>query len=165
MKNQIINIDPDYKYGTLIELLPIKKDDLPSGHRPEWYGKYIYPTTLKSTMKEKLDWSEYMRNNWKIIYPEYATEYKFGRILYWHLPKSHCLLIKRNREWFKEKYPKFKEFWDQVLELRNDPIKKQQLIEEIAQKEVIRCNKINKKIEKIQVPVKQVSYAEMFDSD
>lgn len=163
-----IEVNPLYKYGCLIELVPIKKDDLPPSHRIEWYGKYIYPTELGTTREEKIAWGEYMRLNWKTIYPELAHEYKFARVLYWHLSKSHCLLIKRNREWFKEKYPKFKEFWDQVLMYRDDPIKKQELIAQLAREEVTREEKKvareEKKVSKPQ-PQEKINYAAMFDSD
>jgi len=163
-----IEINPLHKYGCLIELIPIRKDDLPPSHRIEWYGKYIYPTELDATREEKITWAENMRVNWKTIYPELSTEYKFARVLYWHLSKSHCLLIKRNREWFKEKYPKFKEFWDQVLIYRDNPIKKQELIDQIAKEEAIREEK---KVIKAQTelnkvkPKEQINYAAMFDSD
>jgi len=165
-QNQTIFVDPLYKYGTMIELVPIKKDDLPPSHRIEWYGKYIYPTELTGTIEDKVEWAEWMRCNWKEIYPEFATEYKFARVLYWHLSKSHCLLIKRNREWFKEKYPKFKEFWDQVLDLRNDTIKKQELIDKIAREECVKFAKQEKRAEnKVikQIPV--ITHKQMFESD
>jgi len=163
-----IEINPLYKYGCLIELIPIKKDDLPPSHRIEWYGKYIYPTELATTREEKIAWAENMRVHWKTVYPELSTEYKFARVLYWHLSKSHCLLIKRNREWFKEKYPKFKEFWDQVLMYRDNPVKKQELIEQIAKEEVAREEK---RLNKAQIallkpkPQEKINYAAMFDSD
>ena len=171
-QNKPIYVDPSYKYGTMIELLPIKKDDLLDHHRIEWYGKYIYPTELAVSMKDKVEWAEWMRCNWKEVYPEFATDYKFGRVLYWNLSKSHCYLIKRNREWFKEKYPKFKEFWDQVLELRNDPIKKQQLIDKIAKEESDKLVKQEKrsimnkiKLENMNVNVNVKATENMFDSD
>ncbi len=167
-QGQPIEVNPLYKYGCLIELIPIKKDDLPPSHRIEWYGKYIYPTELATTREEKIAWAENMRLNWKTIYPELSTEYKFARVLYFHLSKSHCYLIKRNREWFKEKYPKFKEFWDQVIMYKSDPEKKQQLIEQIAREECVREEKkvakaITKSIQTKTSP--QVDYTAMFDSD
>ena len=171
-QNKSIYVDPSYKYGTMIELLPIKKDDLLDHHRIEWYGKYIYPTELAVSMKDKVEWAEWMRCNWKEVYPEFATDYKFGRVLYWNLSKSHCYLIKRNREWFKEKYPKFKEFWDQVLELRNDPVKKQELIDKIAKEESDKLVKQEKraimnkiKLENMNVNVNVKTSDHMFDSD
>lgn len=162
-----IYVNPLYKYGCVIELIPIKKDDLPENHCIEWYGKYIYPTELNVTREEKIDWAENMKINWKTIYPELATEYKFNRILYWHLSKSHCYLIKRDREWFKEKYPKFKEFWDQVLMYRNDPIKKQELIDQIAKEEMKKEEKkpVIKPVIKPEIVKPALNYSSLFDSD
>jgi len=167
-QGQTIEVNPLYKYGCLIELIPIKKDDLPPSHRIEWYGKYIYPTELATTREEKIAWGEYMRVHWKEIYPELSTEYKFARVLYWNLSKSHCLLIKRNREWFKEKYPKFKEFWDQVLLYKNNPDKKKELIEQIAREECVREEKkVAREVKKVakSESTPQINYAAMFDSD
>jgi len=163
-QNKNIYVDPLHKYGTMIELIPNKKDDLPAHHQIEWYAKYIYPTELNGTIKDKIEWAESMRCNWKNAYPELSTEYKFGRILYWHLSKSHCYLIKRDREWFKRSYPKFKEFWDQVIELRNNPVKKQELIDKIAHDEI---NKVEKKLKRLETKVvkENMNYANMFDSD
>jgi putative phage-type endonuclease len=161
-----IEVNPLFKYGCLIELIPIKKDDLPPAHRIEWYGKYIYPTELATTREEKIAWAENMRVNWKTIYPELSTEYKFARVLYWNLSKSHCLLIKRNREWFKEKYPKFKEFWDQVLLYKSNPEKKQELIEQIAREECARQEKkVVREEKKLAKPEPKINYVAMFDSD
>jgi putative phage-type endonuclease len=160
-QGEIIDINPLYKYGVLIELIPIKKDDLLPSHRIEWYGKYIYPTELNATRDEKILWAEDMRLNWKEKYPELATEYKFARILYWHLEKSHCYLIKRDRKWFAEKYPKFKEFWNQVLEYRNNHHKKQELIDQIARTE---SEQEKKRIVKQQNQIKR-NLTDMFDSD
>jgi len=157
-KNSFVN--PLYKFGTMIELIPIKKPNMPDHHQIEWYGKYIYPTELNCTIQDKVEWAEWMRCNWKTVYPELANEYKFARVLYWHLSKSHCYLIKRDKEWFKRSYPKFKEFWDQVIELRNNPIKKQELIDKIAREEIIKMEKNNKKVEK-----EKLNYINMFDSD
>ena len=117
----------------MIELEPINKE-IPEKHKPEWYGAYIYPTDLSISLDDKVEWAQNMKKNWKTLYPEYATEYKFGKILYYHLNHSHCYLVKRDRKWFRETLPRFKEFWDQVLEYRNDPIKKQELIDEMAKK-------------------------------
>ena len=159
-QNIKIDINDRFKYGTLIELIPIKMDSLPDKHKIEWYGKYIYPTKLDCTLDDKIKWAENMRKSWKTIYPEYATEYKFARILYWHLEKSHCYLIKRDRQWFKNKLPLFQNFWDEVEMYKNNPEKKQILINEMAAEE----EKKELKKQKV-VDIKKLSYKDMFDSD
>ena len=156
-QNQIIEIDKKYKYGTLIELLPINTDEIKKTHKKEWYGKYIYPTTLKCSIKDKIKWGEYMKENWQTIYPEYSKEYKFGKILYWHLEQSHNVLIKRDREWFKENLPKFQKFWDQVEKYKNDPKLFEEFKKELKEKEkpIIQKEKI----------IKIKNYNEFFNSD
>jgi len=150
-QNKKIEIKDEFKYGCLIELIP-KNKDLPNNEKIEWYGKYIYPTILDTTIDKKIEWAEYMKNNWESIYPEFVTDYKFNKILYWHLEKSHCYLIKRDKRWFLENYHKFKETWDQVLFYRDNTEEKQKLIneeEEKKSKKIIRKDNISKK-EKMQ---------------
>ena len=64
------------------------------------------------------------------------------------MEKSHCILIKRDRKWFNEKIPKFAAFWDEVLEYRNIPEKKQELIDLIAAQEAEKERKKQEKREK-----------------
>ena len=136
-----IKIDPRLEYGTLIELMPINKE-IPDDEKMEWYAAYIYPDKMDCSLDEKVEWALNMKENWKQIYPEYANDYKFGKILYYHMQQSHCYLVKRDRKWFRENLPKFAAFWDQVLSYRNDPVKKQMLIDQIASEELAAKKKI-----------------------
>ena len=136
----VIEIDPQLEYGTLIELLPIDKE-LKSYEKIEWFGAYIYCDKLACSLDEKICWAQDMKRNWKTYYPEYAKDYTFGKILYYHLQQSHCYLVMRDREWFKEALPRFAKFWDVVLMYRNDPVKRQELIDSLALKIVEAKNK------------------------
>lgn len=158
-QNRIKKIDNKLTYGTLIELLPLAIE-IPQDHKIEWYGKYIYPIDLTNSIQDKINWAQDMKLTWKEKYPEYAKEYKFGRILYWHLEQSHCYLIQRDRAWFANNLYKFQAFWDQVEKYKNDPIAKQQLIDEIAREE-------NKKQERLSIKKNIVNKTcdQMFDSD
>lgn len=146
-------IDPRLEVGALIELLPIDESIVPEGEKIEWYGKYIYPPDLLLDLKQKTEWAINMKATWQTHYPNLAKEYRFGKILYYHLEQSHCYLVKRDREWFKSKLPKFKEFWDKVEYYRANPDKLYE-IEEEKKKE-----KLKKKKEKEKKMMK------MFDSD
>ena len=73
-------INPKLEYGALIELEPVNKE-IPEGHKPEWYGAYIYPDRMDTELEQKIEWAVNMKKNWKTIYPEYAKDYKFGKIL------------------------------------------------------------------------------------
>lgn len=133
-QGKVISIDERLEYGTMIELMPIEQE-LRQGEKLEYFAAYIYPTKMDCSLEEKVQWANKMKKEWKIHYPEYAENYEFGKILYYHLEKSHCYLIKRDRKWFNEKLPAFAKFWDQVLDYRNNPVKKQELINQIALEE------------------------------
>lgn len=141
------SIDSKLEFGTLIELEPVNKE-IPEGHKPEWYGAYIYPDRLDTDLEQKIEWAMNMKANWKTIYPEHAKDYKFGKILYYHLPYSHCYLVKRDRKWFRETLPRFKAFWDKVIEYRNNPELRQTLINDIVRKECEEEEKRKKEEEK-----------------
>ena len=46
--------------------------------------------------------------------------YVFDRVLYWKLNVCHNVKIQRNREWFKEKYPLYKQLWDRIILYRSN---------------------------------------------
>jgi len=127
-------INPRLCRGCIIQLNPKTYAKVPKGDRLEWYAKYIYPSNLNMTTSEYIEWSKYMENNWQTLYPEYVADFKFDKILYWKLMNCHNLLIKRNIEWFNSKVPSFKQFWKEVLELRVDTVKSQQLLDKYMAK-------------------------------
>jgi putative phage-type endonuclease len=127
-QNMTIKIDNKITKGLIIQLLPKDKSEIPKGDRWEWYAKYIYPSNLMMTDKEYIEWSLYMEKEWKNLYPEYENKYYFDRILYWKLQSSHNVLIKRDIEWFNSKVPVFKQFWNDVIQLRNDEKKSSELL-------------------------------------
>lgn len=138
-----IEIDPKLEVGTLIELIPINKN-IPSDEKIEWYGKYIYPPKIDISLSEKIAWALDMKKRWKELYPEYATEYEFGKILYYHIELTHRYLVKRDRKWFNDNKSKFESFWSQVQEHKNNPVKMQELLDKIANENNAIQNKINK---------------------
>lgn len=149
-------IDPRFECGTFIELMPKDVSNLNPWEKPEWFAKFIYPVRLDMELSEKIKWALYMKANWTKHYPQYEKDYKFGKILYFHLEQSHCFLVHRNKEWFAEKLPKFKAFWDRVLYYRNNPEKMKELIAKLAKKisdeekeAKIRRDKKNKEYESI----------------
>ena len=59
-------------------------------------------------------------NSWK--FPNQAIkDYVFDRVLYWKLENSHNVVINRDREWFERVQPTYKEVWEKVLHLRDNP--------------------------------------------
>ena len=48
--------------------------------------------------------------------------YTFDKILYWRIINTHCCEIKRDRQWFADKYPIFKSVWEKIDYLRKDKV-------------------------------------------
>lgn len=128
------HINPRLTRGCVIQLNPKTRAKVPKSDRIEWYAKYIYPSNLDMSTADYIEWSNYMEHEWKTLYPEYVDDYTFDKVLYWKLMNCHNLLIKRNIEWFNSKVPPFKQFWKEVLELRRDTIKGQQLLDKYMAK-------------------------------
>ena len=40
--------------------------------------------------------------------------------IYWKMDEMSCLLVRRNREWFKEVYPKLETVWNTIVKERQD---------------------------------------------
>ena len=46
--------------------------------------------------------------------------YKWLKNIYWKLDEMSCLLVRRNREWVKEVYPKLETVWNTIVKERED---------------------------------------------
>ena len=138
-------MNPNLETGTYIELLPKDTSKIPKDEKVMWYGKYIYPHNMNETMDEKIKWALDMKKNWKKLYPQYVDDYEFGKIIYYHLEKSHCYLVRRDKNWFNETLPKFKEFWDIVMKYRNHKPTRDALIEQIVKEESDKLEKAAKR--------------------
>jgi putative phage-type endonuclease len=128
------HLDSRCTYGTIIELYPKDRSEVPEGDEVKWYGKFLYHTNLQCSLDEKLRWSEYMEKSWKEIYPQFAEDYEFERVVYWHLEQSIVNLVMRDRPRFAQHLPAFREFWDEVLEYRENPDSKENFMTNIVPK-------------------------------
>jgi putative phage-type endonuclease len=140
-QDQRIPINSRLTKGCIIQLLPLDKTKVPIGDRIEWYAKYIYPNNLMMTETEYMTWAEHIRINWKTLYPEFADGYRYDKILYWKLRNCHNVLIKRDIKWFDSKVPLWKAFWQEVLVLRADKKKAQELLDKYLSKKKTRAKK------------------------
>jgi len=122
-------IDHKLTKGCIIQLMPKDTSKIPKGDRYHWYAKYIYPSNLLMTDSEYLQWIDYMETDWKKLYPQYANDYYYDKVLYWKLHSSHNILIKRDIAWFESKLPLFKKFWEEVLYYRANPELGKQLLD------------------------------------
>ena len=119
-KNEVV-IDERIRRGAIIELLPIDRSAIPKEDLVEWYGKYIYPPTLLMSPIEYRLWARETVKNIETLYPEFNGKYKFSRVVYWKLIKSHNELITRQTEWFKKNYDVLRKFWERVIYYREHP--------------------------------------------
>ena len=101
-----IQIDPLIKKGCILQFLPKKKIT----EFCLWDAKYLYPSRLDLTVEEYDRWILDTLSSYKESDPELFEDYVFDCVIYWKLEKSHNVLIKRDREWFKQKYPILKNF-------------------------------------------------------
>jgi len=112
-EDEVKDILDTIKKGCIIQLQPkeLNKYD-------EFKSVYIYPKNIDMTCAEYDQWvleeiSSYHES-------EYYEKYYFDKILYWKLVKSHNVIINRDKEWFKENFPKLKELWEKVKYYRNN---------------------------------------------
>lgn len=130
-------IHPDLECGTLIQLLPCDTSNIPEDEKHEWYSKYIYPPRLDLDLEKKIEWANYMKENWKTEYPQYAENYYFDKILYYHLEQSHCYLVKRDRKWFQDNLNEFADFWKEVEYYKAHP----ELLDELKERKNVKPKK------------------------
>ena len=83
-------------------------------------AKYIYPEDVNKSILEYDLWLLDEVTNLHRKYPDLMKNYVFDRVLYWKLTVCHNVKIQRNREWFKEKYPLYKDLWDRIILYRSN---------------------------------------------
>ena len=76
-------------------------------------------------------------------------DYFFDKVIYWKLVLGKNVLIHRDREWFAQNLPKFKQVWDYVLFFRSNKEKLELLVEYIESRETKRNKDIMAVIDKL----------------
>ena len=111
-----IKIKPNLLKGCIIQLLPKE-------HITEFCvfkAIYIYPPTLDWTQSQYDEWVlSTVSNIYDLDFEKYK-DYVFDRVLYWKLENSHNITIHRDRQWFAQKNPVYRSFWEKVEHLRNN---------------------------------------------
>ena len=115
-KGEEIDINPLIKKGCILQFLPKNK----LNEFCLFDAKYLYPPRLDLTVEEYDKWVMDTLATWKVNHPDLEKDFIFDTVIYWKMPKSHNVLIKRDREWFKAKYPILKKFWKRVQDVRED---------------------------------------------
>ncbi len=139
-------INPKLTKGCIIQLMPKDTSKVPKGDKYEWYAKYIYPSNLLMSDSEYLQWIDYMETDWKKLYPQYANDYYYDKVLYWKLHSCHNILIKRDISWFESKLPLYKKFWEEVLHYRANPELGKQLLDNYLAKKNARSKTYTKTV-------------------
>ena len=126
-------IDSMFAKGCLLQFLPKEYEPTHDEDKHEFKSKYIYPPRLDMSQTEYDEWCMKTISNWYIKDPEMAKDYYFDKIIYWKIPKSHNVTIKRDKKWFSSVYPILQETWKKVCYYREhlDELPK---IQEIANK-------------------------------
>lgn len=75
---------------------------------------FIYPPKIEMTPLECDVWITDVIQNLHRTHPDLS----FDRTLYWKLVLTHNVTINRDRKWFKEYFPVFKDAWNSVLFFR-----------------------------------------------
>uniref|UniRef100_A0A6C0D1H1 YqaJ viral recombinase domain-containing protein n=1 Tax=viral metagenome TaxID=1070528 RepID=A0A6C0D1H1_9ZZZZ len=102
--------DDEHEYkGVILHFIErnLTKDSMP-------IYKYMPANIMGDITKESID-------EWIIEERDIAKQeglVLFNRI-YWYLEEFSCVLIERNKEWFKSVAPKIEEFWKCIVEERN----------------------------------------------
>lgn len=145
-KGEKIKIDHLIEKGCILQFLPKKKIT----EFCLFDAKYIYPHRLDLSVDEYDKWVMNTLGSYKDNYPEIYEDYVFDQVIYWKLAKSHNVLIKRNKDWFKQKYPILKKFWNRIQEYRADSNKLDEL------KDLLQCDK-KKKYFRYETEIKDMS--------
>ena len=143
------SLETGFEKGCLIQLLPFSK--VAEAQNKKTYeqtvydaSKHIYPKKIDMTPSEVEKWIadtvSALHND-----PEYAGKYYLNRVIYWRVNTSKCIIIYRDKLWFKEQYPTMEKMWNYVLFLRANPDKIQIFNEYVNSLDM----KYNKKIMKV----------------
>lgn len=123
-----------YEKGVIIQLIPKDKaiDTLDKGtvskyksDKPTKYletiwdhAQFIYPDDIEMTPYECDQWI--LRKTEEInTKPEYSKVF-IDKVIYWKLNDSHCQLINRDDNWFKEHFPTMQRIWKYVIFFRKN---------------------------------------------
>lgn len=109
-----------FEKGCLIQLLPIDKivpHDDPSYNEIVYnHSAHIYPSCVEMTAYDCDRWILEQMKNLSKTHPLYRVD----KVVYWYLNNSHCVTIKRDKEWFKQSIPKLEKMWERIQFIRSD---------------------------------------------
>ena len=130
-QNKPLYLPKNCMKGVILQFIPKKKA---AYYSAAFSAKYIYPETVDMTLFEYDTWTLDIINNLRVKHKELMKDFIFDRVIYWKLSNCHNVLIKRDRDWFEESLPKFKELWNKIEFLRANPKEGQKFIDSCRRK-------------------------------
>jgi putative phage-type endonuclease len=112
-QDELTGIKDEWTYGFVVQYKMDNYVKRNSTDKEVFCSKYLYPDNLLGNYHEKVQLANEMKK-------QEIPGYSFDQILYWRIVNSHCCEVKRERKWFEEKYPIFKEVWNRIEYLRKD---------------------------------------------
>ena len=113
-------IDKMFTRGCLLQFLPKVYVPTHDDDEHQFKSKYIYPPRLDMTQDDYDNWCLNEISSWYLKDKEMAKDYYFDKIIYWKIPKSHNVTIKRDKKWFSNTYPILQETWKKVCHYRDN---------------------------------------------
>jgi len=115
MEQDIISpIEDEWTFGIILQYRMdnyIKRNDT---DKEVFCSKYIYGENHLGDYQTKILKANKLKETTEI------PGYTFDKMLYWRIINTHCCEIKRDRKWFKDKFPIFKSVWERIDYLRKD---------------------------------------------
>jgi putative phage-type endonuclease len=132
-----MSVDTGFEKGCLIQVIPqsqiskaygdLERNEGGDYDQVIWeHANFIYPKKIEMTPNECDIWvnetlDKLNREPWYVDNKTKEDRYVFDKVVYWKLNHSHNVTIKRDKKWFAEKLPVFKQTWRYVLFLRKNP--------------------------------------------
>jgi len=140
-KDYVTNVSKKLLELKFVKYLITKfKSDLTFDYNCENLLEKMLDLDLDEEFGEKIRKVENLKKLCKLMKElQFAEKYTFHRVYYWRMEKTHCELVKRDREWFKLNLPKFETMWKNILFLRENKDKAELLkkyIDSLPTKEV-----------------------------
>lgn len=145
-----------FEKGCVIQLMPksswttIDSGEMTYEQCVYEYATFIYQPKVEMTPYEIDLW---ISNEVATFYqkPEYIELY-IDRVFYWRLDMSKNVLVKRDRQWFIDALPVFKQAWQWISFLRKNKLQRKLLIDYVNTRKVKKNDDIMDVIEKICKP-------------
>ena len=115
-QNELSGIQDEWSYGFVLQYKMNNYKKRNDTDKEVFCSKYIYAPNHLGSYQDKILLANKMKEENDI------PGFSFDRVLYWRIVNSHCCEIRRDRKWFQDKYPIFKEVWERIVYLRKDKV-------------------------------------------